>query len=106
MRNHFHLMIETPQSTLVRGMQWLLGTYTARFDARHRLRGHLFSGLYKSIVFDETEDGYLHRVCDYTHLNPVRAKIVGQDNALESYAWSSYPNVSAASAQATEMVAG
>ena len=44
MRNHSHLVIETPQSTLVRGMHWLLGTYTARFNARHRLRGHLYSG--------------------------------------------------------------
>jgi putative transposase len=91
MRNHFHLVIETPQPTLVRGMQWMLGTYTARFNARHRLCGHLFSGRYKSIVVDEAQDGYLRRVCDYTHLNPVRAKIVGEQDALESYAWSSYP---------------
>lgn len=27
MRNHFHLVIETPEPTLVRGMQWPLGTY-------------------------------------------------------------------------------
>ena len=26
---HFHLVIETPQSNLVAGMQWLLGTYPA-----------------------------------------------------------------------------
>ena len=32
--NHFLLVIETPQPTLVRGMQWMLGTYTARFNAR------------------------------------------------------------------------
>ena len=30
-------------------------------------------------------------MCDYTHLNPVRAKVVGEEDALESYAWSSYP---------------
>jgi hypothetical protein len=64
MRNHFHLVIETPEPTLVRGMQWPLGTYTARFNARHKLRGHLFSGRYKSIVVDEAEDGYLRRVSD------------------------------------------
>ncbi len=28
MPNHFHLVIETPQGSLVAGMQWLLGTYT------------------------------------------------------------------------------
>ncbi|MGO8928546.1 MAG: transposase [Limisphaerales bacterium] len=26
MRNHFHLVIETPQPNLVVGMKWLLGT--------------------------------------------------------------------------------
>ena len=85
MRNHFHLVIETPQPTLVKGMQWMLGTYTARFNARHKLRGHLFSGRYKSIMVDDAEEGYLRRVCDYTHLNPVRAKIVAEKEPLESY---------------------
>ena len=28
MRNHFHLVLETPQPNLVVGMKWLLGTYT------------------------------------------------------------------------------
>src|SRR5438128_11426141 len=31
MRNHFHLVIETPQPNLVAGMKWLLGVYTKRF---------------------------------------------------------------------------
>lgn len=91
MRNHFHLVLETPEPTLVKGMQWMLGTFTARFNARHRLRGHLFAGRYKTIVVDESDDTYLRRVCDYTHLNPARAKIVPAEEALESYRWSSYP---------------
>ncbi len=91
MRNHFHLVIETPEPTLVKGMQWMLGTYTARFNARHKLRGHLFSGRYKAILVDDADDGYLRRVCDYTHLNPHRAKIVKPEEPLEAYAWSSYP---------------
>src|SRR5882762_5747063 len=28
MSNHFHLVIETPQANLSRGMKWLLSTYT------------------------------------------------------------------------------
>jgi len=28
MRNHFHLVVETPRANLVAGMKWLLGTYT------------------------------------------------------------------------------
>ncbi|HLB34081.1 MAG: hypothetical protein A3F67_10785 [Verrucomicrobia bacterium RIFCSPHIGHO2_12_FULL_41_10] len=36
MSNHFHLVLETPKSTLVDGMKWLLGIYTQRFNARHQ----------------------------------------------------------------------
>ncbi len=44
MSNHFHLVVETPKANLVDGMKWLLGTYTSRFNRRHKLFGHLFSG--------------------------------------------------------------
>ena len=36
MSNHFHLVLETPQANLVAGMQWFLGTYTSRFNRRHK----------------------------------------------------------------------
>jgi REP element-mobilizing transposase RayT len=49
MRTHFHLVLETPQPTLVAGMKWLLGTYTSRCNRRHRQFGHLFSGRYKAL---------------------------------------------------------
>ncbi len=42
MPNHFHLVVETPQPNLVAGMKWFLGTYTSRFNRRHKLSGHLF----------------------------------------------------------------
>src|SRR4051812_4047016 len=57
MSNHFHLVVETPQANLSKGMHWLLGTYTARFNRRHREFGHLFSGRFKSLVIDGSEDG-------------------------------------------------
>jgi REP element-mobilizing transposase RayT len=41
MSNHYHLMIETPQANLVAGMRWFQTTWTMRFNARHRLSGHL-----------------------------------------------------------------
>ena len=44
MSNHFHLVLETPRPNLKSGMHWFLGTYTTRFNRRHRLSGHLFSG--------------------------------------------------------------
>ena len=52
MPNHFHLVVETPQPNLVAGMKWLLGTCTSRFNRRHKLFGHLFSGRYKSLIVD------------------------------------------------------
>ncbi len=50
MSNHFHLVLETPKANLVAGMKWFLGTYTSRFNRRHKLFGHLFSGRYKSLM--------------------------------------------------------
>src|SRR5437867_4788068 len=76
MSNHFHLVLETPKANLVAGMKWFLGTYTSRFNRRHKLFGHLFSGRYKSLIVDGSGDGYLRTVCDYVHLNPVRAKLL------------------------------
>jgi putative transposase len=91
MPNHFHLVVETPQPNLVAGMKWFLGTYTGRFNRRHKLFGHLFSGRYKALVVDGTTPGYLNTVCDYVHLNPVRAKLLGAEEPLRAYAWSSLP---------------
>jgi len=76
MRNHFHLVIETPRANLVAGMKWFLGTYTARFNRRHKYFGHLFSGRYKSLIVDGSGNGYLRTVCDYVHLNPARANLL------------------------------
>jgi REP element-mobilizing transposase RayT len=91
MHNHFHLVVETPQANLVAGMKWFLGTYTARFNRRHKLFGHLFSGRYKSLVVDGSGNGYLRTVGDYVHLNPVRAKLLASEQPLTTFRWSSYP---------------
>ncbi len=91
MPNHFHLVVETPQANLVAGMKWLLGTYTTRFNRRHRVSGHLFSGRYKALVVDGSGNGYLKTVCDYVHLNPARAKLIAEGEPLRAYRWSSWP---------------
>ena len=88
MPNHFHLVVETSCANLVAGMQWLLGTYTGRFNRRHKLFGHLFSGRYKALVVDGSGDGYLKTVCDYVHLNPARAKLLAPEVPLPEDAWS------------------
>lgn len=90
MKNHFHLVVETPQPNLVVGMKWFLGTYTSRFNRRHKEFGHLFSGRYKALMVDGSETGYLKCVCDYVHLNPVRAKLLTAGTELKAFRWSSY----------------
>jgi putative transposase len=59
MHNHFHLVVETPRADLVPGMKWFLGTYTSRFNRRHKHFGHLFSGRYKALIVDGSGNGYL-----------------------------------------------
>jgi REP element-mobilizing transposase RayT len=71
MRNHFHLALETPLGNLVRGMQWLEATFSCRFNRLRRENGHLFQGRYKALLIGD--EYYLGLVCDYIHLNPVRA---------------------------------
>jgi putative transposase len=90
MKNHFHLVVETPQPNLVDGMRWFLGTYTSRFNRKHKFFGHLFSGRYKALQVDNSGNGYLKTVCDYVHLNPVRAKLLKAEEPLKGYLWSSF----------------
>jgi REP element-mobilizing transposase RayT len=90
MKNHFHLVVETPQANLVAGMRWLLSAYTIRLNHRHKLCGHVFSGRYKALVVEGSGDGYLRTVCDYTRLNPVRAKVLPASSRLLEYPWSSF----------------
>ena len=90
MSNHFHLVVETPNANLVEGMHWLLSTYTIRLNNRHQDPGHVFSGRYKAVVVDGSGNGYLRTACDYVHLNPARAGLVGPKERLLSYPWSSF----------------
>jgi REP element-mobilizing transposase RayT len=90
MRNHFYLVLETPNGNLVAGMKWLLGTYTSRFNRRHNKVGHVFSGRYKALVVDGSSRGYLKTVCDYVHLNPVQAKLLTAAEPLQTFRWSSF----------------
>jgi len=90
MPNHYHLLVETPEANLVAGMKWQQSIYTQRYNARHRIFGHLFQGRYKALVVDGAEGNYFAVVSTYIHLNPARAHLLGKDG-LADYPWSSYP---------------
>jgi REP element-mobilizing transposase RayT len=91
MGNHYHLLIETPEANLVDGMRRLQGTYTKRFNIRHKQWGHLFQSRYKALPVDPEED-YFQTVSSYIHLNPARAGLLDlEKRKLTDYPWSSYP---------------
>lgn len=86
MGNHFHLVVETPEPNLSLGMKWLQGTWAQRFNRFRGLMGRPFQGRYAA---KHIEPGHgLAQVAHYTHLNPVRAKIVSAERVAE-YRWSS-----------------
>lgn len=49
MPNHYHLLIETPDGNLTKGMRQLNGVYTQKFNRKHNRVGHLFQGLDRTI---------------------------------------------------------
>ena len=85
MTNHFHLVLETPEPTLSRGMKWMNGKYAQWFNRRHDRSGHLFQGRFKGILVEK--ESYLLELIRYVALNPVRAKMVDRP---EAHRWSSY----------------
>lgn len=85
MGNHYHLLIETPEGNLSKGMRELNGVYTQGFNQRYRRVGHLFQGRYKAIIVEK--DNHLMSLCRYAVLNPVR---VGLIERPEQWRWSSY----------------
>ncbi len=86
MDNHYHLLIETPEGNLSKGMRQLNGIYAQHFNQKHQRVGHLLQGRYRSILVDK--ENYLLELSRYIVLNPVRAGIVKDP---KDYQWSSYP---------------
>lgn len=85
MSNHYHLLIETPEGNLSKGMRQLNGVYTQHFNRKHNRVGHVLQGRYKAILVDK--DNYLLELCRYVVLNPVRAGLVKNP---KEWRWSSY----------------
>ena len=80
-----HILVETPDSNLSKGMRQLNGVYTQYFNRTHQRVGHVYQGRYKAIIVQK--EAYLLEVARYIVLNPVRARMV---RAAKDWAWSSY----------------
>jgi putative transposase len=83
--NHYHLLVQTPDSNISRAMRHLNGVYTQRFNRNHNFDGQLFRGRYKSILVEG--DSYLMELVRYIHRNPMEAGLV---DSLGKYTWSSH----------------
>ena len=86
--NHFHLLLRTGPTPLSKVMRRLMTGYAVTFNLRHRRAGHLFQNRYKSVVCEE--DPYLLELIRYIHLNPLRAKLIEDLNALDKYPWTGH----------------
>ena len=85
MSNHYHLLVETPEANLSKGMQLLNGVYTQRFNRAVERSGHVFQGRFKAILIER--EPHLLELARYVVLNPVRAKMV---QYARNWTWSSY----------------
>ena len=74
MSNHYHIVVETIEGNLSKGMRQLNGVYTQYFNRTHQRFGHVFQGRYTGILVDK--DSYLLELSRYVVLNPVRANMI------------------------------
>ena len=93
MKNHFHLIVETPKANLSEFMRHFNVSYTGFHNRRHRRVGHLYQGRFKAILVEA--DSQLLELSRYVHLNPVRIgsmRGLGHREKLrylKGYLWSS-----------------
>ena len=85
MSNHYHIVVETVDGNLSKGMRQLNGVCTQTHNRRHNRVGHVYQGRFKGILVDK--ESYLLELSRYVVLNPLRAKMVDQ---LNQWRWSSY----------------
>jgi REP element-mobilizing transposase RayT len=88
MGTHAHLLIQTPEPNLGRGMQWLNGRYGTAFNKTCLRGGHLFGGRYH----DEpvVTEGHLLNAVGYIAVNPCTA---GLCRDPRDWPWSSHSRV-------------
>jgi len=86
MDNHYHVLLETADGNLSKGMRHLNGVYTQYFNRQHNRVGPVFQGRYKGILVEK--EAYLLELSRYVVLNPIRARMIKD---MDQWKWSSYP---------------
>ena len=85
MPNHFHLLVQTPQSNLSQGMQRITTGYARRYNDRRDRYGHVFQGRFASKLI--VSEQHLFETIRYVALNPVRAGVCTHPS---EYLWSGH----------------
>lgn len=85
MHNHYHLLVETPERTLSRGVKWLNERWARYFNWRHDRVGHLVQGRFHGILVER--ETHLLELVRYIVLNPVRCGAVAY---AAEFQWSNY----------------
>lgn len=78
--DRYHLVVETRQATLARGMRQLNGRYTQASNRRHGTGGHLLQGRYKAVMVEAP--AWLGAVCCDVLRQPVERGL-----AVDATAW-------------------
>lgn len=85
MDTHYHLLIETPDANLSKGMRQLNGVYTRHFSRTYQRTHRVFPKGFKATPLHK--ESHLLEVARYIVLSPVRAGIV---HTAADWSWSSY----------------
>lgn len=81
MRNHYHLLVETPEANLSYALALIQGPYALHFNKKYQRVGHVFQGNFVSHIIEVDE--YYLTVVRYIMQNPIRAKITIDLSAYE-----------------------
>lgn len=88
MPNHFHFLLLRGERPLSELMHHVMTGYAVNYNLRHRRCGHLFQNRYKAILCGLEK--YFLEAAPYIHLNPLRAGLVDNLQALGNYPWSGH----------------
>jgi putative transposase len=88
MGTHYHLIVDTPNANLSRGMQFLNGVYGQRSNKLGGRYGHVFSARFSSREI--TDDDDLLGAIRYVARNPVKAGLCRDPG---DWLWGSYAGV-------------
>ena len=73
MRNHYHILLETPLANLSRGMKQFNQEFAKMFNKLKYRKGSVFKDRYKAILIEK--ENYYWSVLKYICQNPLRKKL-------------------------------